>query len=93
MFVKPGTTTAAFKIDMCLLTYLKRLLFRVLAFLRLLRQIKRGNYSKAYVLHFNLKDALVPYVAGVPERIGLSQDPKQPCTAVTSIRRTRASSV
>ena len=70
VFVRPGKTTAAFKIDRRLLTYLKRLPLRALAFPGLLHQIKRGNYSKAYMLRFNPKDAWGPYVAGVPERIG-----------------------
>ena len=70
VLVRPGRAAGGFKIDRHLLTYLKRVPLRAIAFPKLLRQIKRGNYSKAYILRFNPKDAWGPYFAGVPERIG-----------------------
>ena len=68
--IRPGKTTGAFKIDRRLLMYLARAPLRALNFPRLIHQIKCGNYSKAYILRFNPKDAWGPYFAGVPERIG-----------------------
>ena len=70
VLVRPGRVAGGFKIDRHLLTYLKRIPLRAFAFPGLLRQIRRGNYSKAYILRFNPKDAWGPYLAGVPERIG-----------------------
>lgn len=70
VLVRPGRAAGGFKLDRHLLTYLKRVPLRALAFPGLLRRIKRGNYSKAYILRFNPKDAWGPYFAGVPERIG-----------------------
>ena len=70
VLVRPGRAAGGFKIDGNLLAYLKRVPLRAFAFPRLLRQIKRGNYSKAYILRFNPKDAWGPYFAGIPERIG-----------------------
>ena len=70
VLIRPGKTAGAFKIDSRLLTYLKRVPLRAFNFPRLLYQIKRGNYSKAYILRVNPKDAWGPYFAGIPERIG-----------------------
>ncbi len=70
VLVRPGRAAGGFKIDRHLLAYLKRMPLRAFAFPGLLRQIKRGNYSKAYILRFNPKDAWGPYFAGIPERIG-----------------------
>ena len=70
VLIRPGKRGWARKIDRHLLAYLKRIPLRAFAFPGLLRQIKRGNYSKAYILRPNPKDAWGPYFAGVPERIG-----------------------
>ena len=70
VLVRPERSSGGYKIDGRVLTYLKRMPLRALSFPRIIRQIKRGNYSKAYILRFNHKDAWGPYFAGVPERIG-----------------------
>lgn len=70
VLVRPERASAGYTIDGRMLTYLKRMPLRAFFFPRIIRQIKRGNYSKAYILRFNHKDAWGPYFAGVPERIG-----------------------
>ena len=70
VLIRPVRFPGRVKFDKRLPAYLKQAPRRVFAFLGLTRQIKRGNYSKAYILRFNPKDAWGPYFARVPERIG-----------------------
>ena len=70
VLVRLGRAAGGFKINRHLLTCLKHVSLGMLSFPRLLYQIKRGNYSKAYILCFNLKYAWGPHFAGGPERIG-----------------------
>jgi heptosyltransferase-2 len=37
---------------------------------RLARQLSDGGYQRAYVLPNSLKSALIPFLAGIPERVG-----------------------
>ena len=39
---------------------------------RLARQLAKNNYQYAYVLPNSLKSALIPFLAGIPERIGFT---------------------
>ena len=70
VLVRPERAAGGYKIDRSALAYLKRMPLRAFSFPRILHQIKQGNYSQAYILRFNHKDAWAPYFAGVPERIG-----------------------
>ena len=70
VLIRPEKTAGGLKFNRHLLTYLKREVLGAFALPRLLYQIKRGKYSKAYTLRYSPKDAWMPHFTGIPERIG-----------------------